>query len=152
MTHENKINTLGLTDIRVATKPDLTSGVFSPPLWTPDLLAWKWPKEPENNNYTSFTRILYSSKANFNMLRIITVLELSGQCQLISMTRYMLSMISISVISFCSKNAPQLSVMLTTLAFQKGDTLFTQFTHGNCIEYLVTNTTSENVNLHHEQL
>lgn len=30
---------LGLTEMRVATKPALTRGKFSPPLWTPDLFA-----------------------------------------------------------------------------------------------------------------
>lgn len=35
-----------LTEIRVATKPALTKGNCNPPLWTPDLLAWKCPKEP----------------------------------------------------------------------------------------------------------
>lgn len=33
--------------MRVATNPALTRGWFNPPLWTPDLLAWKCPKEPE---------------------------------------------------------------------------------------------------------
>jgi hypothetical protein len=43
--------------MRVATKPALTSGLFNPPLWTPDLLAWKCPKEPEGKNNKSASQI-----------------------------------------------------------------------------------------------
>ena len=45
--HDSEILEVHRTEILVATKPAFTSVECNPPLCTPDLLAWKWPKEPE---------------------------------------------------------------------------------------------------------